>query len=49
MGLESKNVVRLVSGLILVWDGTEALHCAGMSPTGAGNGNILHGYFVAAR
>jgi hypothetical protein len=43
------TVIRLVSGLILAWDGREVMHCTGMSPDGVGADNMLHGYFVAAR
>jgi hypothetical protein len=43
------TVIRLVSGLILAWDGREVMHCTGMSPDGVGADNMLHGYFVAVR
>ena len=49
MQIRFSTVIRLVSGLILAWHGTEVLHCTGRSPDGAGDGNMLHGYFVAAR
>ena len=43
------TIIRLVSGIILAWDGREVLHCTGMSPDGTGVDNMLHGYFVVAR
>ena len=46
------TIIRLVSGIILAWDGREVLHCTGMSPDGAGadnaeNSKKVHIFFPA--
>jgi hypothetical protein len=40
--------IHLCSGTAIMWDGRLVKHCTSLDGKGAGEGNSVHGFFVAA-